>query len=435
MKFDHMETVNSIVGSTFLPKFFRARQSFSRPTLDPDQLPKVLLEDLHRINAREKIRPGMSIAITAGSRQIANSATILRCLIEFVRQSGGIPFIVPAMGSHGGATAAGQKAMLETLGITEMSVGCPIRSSMETVFVGQNDEGVDVYMDRLAFEADGIIVFNRIKPHSGFRGRHESGLFKMMAIGLGKQYGAEKLHSAGIAHLARNIYLFGKTILENSKIIFGVGVLENAYDETAEIHALLPESFAEMEPVYLNKAFTYLPRILVGSCDALIVSKLGKNYSGGGMDPNVTGRFCTSLFKGGIETQRIGVLDLSEETHGNANGIGLADVISKRAFDKIDAATTYPNALTTTAYVNVRIPMVMMNDRLTMQACVKGCYEIDRERPRVVYIRNTMDLEHIWLSEAYWQEIADIDGLAIDSELMEIPFDESGNILEEQMFC
>ena len=287
-------------------------------------------------------------------------------------------------------------------------------------------------MDRFAYEADGVIVFNRIKPHSGFRGRHESGLFKMMAIGLGKQYGAEKLHSTGITHLANNIYLFGKTVLENARILMGVGVLENAYDETAEIHVMRPEEIPKMEPLYLQKAFSYMPRILVDSCDALIVEKLGKNYSGGGMDPNVTGRFCTDLFKGGIQTQRIGVLDLSDETHGNANGIGMADVISKRAYDKFDAATTYPNALTTTAYQNVRLPMVMMNDRLVMQTCVKGCYEIDRQHPRLVYIKNTMDLEHIWLSEAFLEEATAIDGLTIETDPMDIPFDQDGNVCWEQ---
>lgn len=429
MRLAHMEAVNALVDNTLLPKMFRARQSFPRPALDPKQIPQLLTQQLEASAAGRKITPGMSVAITAGSRQIANSAAILRCIAGFVRKSGGSPFLVPAMGSHAGATARGQQEMLAGLGITEASAGCPIRSSMETVRIGQNDEGVDVYMDRTAWEADAVIVFNRIKPHSGFRGTYESGLVKMMAVGLGKQYGAEVLHSKGITHLADNIYLFGKAVLERSRILLGVAVLENAYDETAQLHVLEADEILSKEPLLLKKAFAYMPRISVGSCDALIVEKLGKNYSGGGMDPNITGRFASPLFQGNFHAQRIGVLDLSEETHGNANGIGLADVICKRAFDKIDAATTYPNAITTTAHINVRIPMVMMNDRLTIQTCVKGCYDIDRQNPRVVLIKNTMDLEHIWLSQSYLAQAEAIDGLEVETAPAEISFDRDGSIL------
>ena len=429
MKFEHMETVNAIVSGTYLPRMFRARQVFPRPALEVARIPEILRGELENGEVADRIKPGMSIAITAGSRMIANSVTILRGIVEFVRAQGASPFLIPAMGSHGGATAEGQKDMLATLGITEETVGCPIRSSMETVCIGKNDEGVDSYMDRYAYEADGIIVFNRIKPHSGFRGKYESGLIKMMAVGLGKQYGAEVLHSGGDETLAKNIYLFGKAILEHSKVLFAVGVLENAYDETAEIHVVKAENILEEELVYLAKAFTYMPRVLVDSCDAMIVACIGKNYCGGGMDSNITGRFYSPLFHSRMEAQRIGVLDISEESHGNANGIGVADVISKRAFDKLDAATTYPNALTTTCYRNASIPLVMMNDRLVMQTCVKGCYRIDREHPRVIYLKNTLELEYIWLSESYLDEIQGVEGLTVESKPEYIQFDQQGNIL------
>lgn len=429
MKLIHMDVVNALVENTHLPKMFRARQIFPRPALDPDLIPKILLEQLSVSAGSKKISPGMSIAITAGSRQIANSAVILNYIARFVRSCGASPFLVPAMGSHGGATASGQTEILTSLGITEATVGCPICSSMEIVYIGRNDEGYDVYMDRLAYEADAIIVFNRIKPHSGFRGTYESGLVKMMAVGLGKQYGAEVLHSRGITHLADNIYLFGKTVLEHSHILLGVAVLENACDETAELHVLEADEILEAEPLLLGKAFTYMPRILVDSCDALIVRKLGKNFSGGGIDPNITGRFASPLFEGNFHAQRIGVLDLSQETHGNANGIGLADVISKPAFNKIDAAATYPNAITTTAHMNVRIPMTMMNDRLTIQTCLKGCYEIDRQNPRLILIQNTMDLEHIWLSEAYLEEVKAIGGLLPETEPVELTFSREGLLI------
>ena len=428
MKFEHMETVNAIVSGTYLPRMFRVRQQFPRPALEVPQIPQILRAQLDGADVAGRIHPGMAVAITAGSRMIANSVTILRGIVQFVRDQGGVPFLIPAMGSHGGATAEGQKDMLATLGITEETVGCPIRSSMETVCVGKNDEGVDTYMDRFAYEADGIIVFNRIKPHSGFRGKYESGLIKMMAVGLGKQYGAEVLHSGGDETLAKNIYLFGKSILEHSKVMFAVGVLENAYDETAEIHVIKREDILEQELVCLAKAFTYMPRVLVDSCDAMIVSCIGKNYCGGGMDSNITGRFYSPLFHSRMEAQRIGVLDISEESHGNANGIGVADVISKRAFDKLDAATTYPNALTTTCYRNASIPLVMMNDQLVMQTCVKGCYHIDRSNPRVIYLKNTLELEYIWLSESYWEEAKGISGMTIESQPEYIQFDEAGNI-------
>lgn len=428
MRFDNMDVVNSLVSDTHIPRMFRVSQTFPRPMLEVEKIPEILREKLEAEGVKERLHPGMSVAITAGSRMIHNSAAILRGIVQFVRDQGAEPFVIPAMGSHGGATAEGQKDMLATLGITEETIGCPIRSSMETVCVGKNDKGADTYMDRLAYEADGIIVFNRIKPHSGFRGKYESGLIKMMAVGLGKQYGASVLHSGGDEHLAENIYLFGKSVLEHSKVMFAVAVLENAYDDTAEIHVIKSENILEQELVHLAKAFTYMPRILVDSCDTLIVDTIGKNYCGGGMDSNITGRFYSDLFSGWMTAQRIGVLQLSKESHGNANGVGVADVISKRVFDEMDPATSYPNAITTTCHRNVSVPMVMMNDRLVMQTCIKGCYEIDKENARMIYIKNTLELDEVWLSEAYYEQAKNVEGMTIMSAPAEIEFDENGNI-------
>lgn len=428
MLFSDMSTVNSLVSDAYIPKMFRIRQTFPRPALDVECIPQIVREELEKAGVGERIRPGMKIAITAGSRMIANSAMIMREIVQYVRKQGGEPFLVPAMGSHGGATAQGQTEMLETLGITEASTGCPVKSSMETVCVGHHEEGGEVHMDRNAFEADGVIVFNRIKPHSGFRGTYESGLVKMMAVGLGKQHGAAAIHSGGDETLAKNIYLHGKTILENANIIFAVGVMENAYDETAEIHVIKSEDILREELVCLKKAFTMMPRILADTCDVLIVENIGKNYCGGGMDSNITGRFYSELFSGWLEAQRIGVLNLSDESHGNANGIGMADVICRRAFDKIDAATTYPNAITTTCHRNVAIPIVMENDRLVIQTCLKGCYNFDTHRPRIIYIKNTLELEHVWLSEAFMDEVSGREGVEIETAPQELEFDENGMI-------
>lgn len=428
MRFDHMETVNQLVSDTYLPKMFRVRQTFRRPALERERIPEILRGKLEDAGLEDRLRPGMSIAITAGSRMIANSVIILREIVRFVRSQGCEPFLVPAMGSHGGATAQGQREMLATLGITEETVGCPIHSSMETICIGKNDEGVDTYMDRYAYEADGIIVFNRIKPHSGFRGTYESGLVKMMAVGLGKQRGAAAIHAGGDEYMAHNICLFGKAILEQSRVLFAVATLENAYDDTAELHVIKAENILEQELIHLKKAFTYMPRILVDQCDVLIVENVGKNFCGGGMDSNITGRFYSNLFSGWLKTQRIGVLNLSDESHGNANGIGVADVISKRTFDKIDAATSYPNAITTTCHRNVSIPMVMENDRLVIQTCIKGCYQIDHQRPRVIYIKNTLELEYVWLSEAYLDEVSGVEGLTVETKVEDIRFDSQGMI-------
>ena len=428
MLFSDMSTVNSLVSDAYIPRMFRIRQTFPRPALDVKCIPQIVRKELEKEMVGERIHPGMSIAITAGSRMIANSAMIMREIVQFVREYGGEPFLVPAMGSHGGAVAEGQTEMLETLGITESSVGCPIKSSMETVCVGHHEEGGEVHMDRNAFEADGVIVFNRIKPHSGFRGTYESGIVKMMAVGLGKQHGAAAIHSGGDETLARNIYLHGKTILENANILFAVGVMENAYDETAEIHVIKSEDILQEELVCLKKAFTMMPRILVDTCDVLIVENIGKNYCGGGMDSNITGRFYSELFSGWLKAQRIGVLNLSDESHGNANGIGMADVICKRAFDKIDAATTYPNAITTTCHRNVAIPIVMENDRLVIQTCLKGCYNFDIRSPRIIYIKNTLELEHVWLSEAFMEEVSKKEGVEIETSPQELGFDEKGMI-------
>ena len=428
MRFDHMETVNQLVSDTYLPKMFRVCQTFRRPALERERIPEILRGKLEDAGLGDRLHPGMSIAITAGSRMIANSVIILREIVRFVRSQGCEPFLVPAMGSHGGATAQGQREMLATLGITEETVGCPIHSSMETICIGKNDEGVDTYMDRCAYEADGIIVFNRIKPHSGFRGTYESGLVKMMAVGLGKQRGAAAIHAGGDEYMAHNICLFGKAILEQSRVLFAVATLENAYDDTAELHVIKAENILEQELIHLKKAFTYMPRILVDQCDVLIVENVGKNFCGGGMDSNITGRFYSNLFSGWLKTQRIGVLNLSDESHGNANGIGVADVISKRTFDKIDAATSYPNAITTTCHRNVSIPMVMENDRLVIQTCIKGCYQIDHLRPRVIYIKNTLELEYVWLSEAYLDEVSGVEGLTVETEAEDIRFDSQGMI-------
>lgn len=422
------QVVADLVNDTYVPRMFRVKQNFPRPRIEKEEIPDVINGLLSQEKFASRIKPGMRIAITAGSRGVANVALTTRCIADFVKSRGASPFVVPAMGSHGGATAEGQKALLAGYGVTEENVGCPILSSMEVKKIGVNEEGGDVYIDKHAAEADGIILGCRIKPHTAFRGPYESGMMKMMAIGLGKQYGAEVCHEAGFKNMAKNVPLFGKCIIKNAPVLFAVPTIENAFDETCRILAVAAEDIEAQEPELLKEAFTYMPRILVDSCDVLIVDQIGKNFSGDGMDPNITGTFCTPYASGGIASQRVAVLDLSPETHGNGLGIGMASATTKRVYDQLDLASMYPNAITCTVLTGVRIPLVMESDKEAIQVCIKSCNEIDKKNPRIVRIPNSLQLEHIMLSEAYLDEIRDIPGLDVESEPEELPFDGDGNL-------
>ena len=420
--------VASLVSDTFVPKMFRVRQVFPRPRIASEEIPGIIDALLSEEKFASRVKPGMRIAITAGSRGIANNALTTKCIADFCKKRGAKPFVVPAMGSHGGATAEGQREVLESYGITEEYLGCPILSSMEVKKVGVNEEGFDVCIDRNAAEADGIILGCRIKPHTAFRGPYESGLMKMMAIGLGKQVGAQQCHEQGFKNMAKNVPMWGRTILKNAPILFGVPTIENAFDETCKIVAVAAEDIEAEEPVLLKEAFSYMPRIWVDSCDVLIVDHIGKNFSGDGMDPNITGTFCTPYATGGIDAQRVAVLDLSPETHGNGIGLGYASATTQRVFDQLDLASMYPNAITCTVLGGVRIPIVMESDRECIQCCIQTCNEIDKTRPRLVRIPNSLHLEHIQLSEAYYEEAKANPNLEIESEPEDLPFDSEGNL-------
>ena len=420
--------VADLVSDQTIPKMYKVKQVFPRPKIEPEEIPGIIESLLSQEKFSSKVKPGMRIAITAGSRGIANVALTTKCIADFVRSRGAHPFIVPAMGSHGGATAEGQRAILEGYGITEDYVGCPIISSMEVKKIGVNEEGMDVFIDKNAAESDGIILGCRIKPHTAFRGPYESGIMKMMAIGLGKQHGAEVCHEAGFKNMAKYVPMFGRAIIKNAPILFAVPTIENAYDETCKIIAVNAEEIIEKEPPLLQEAFANMPRILVDSCDVLVVDQIGKNFSGDGMDPNITGTFCTPYATGGIRSQRVCVLDLSPETHGNGIGLGYSSATTKRVFDQLDLSSMYPNAITCTVLGGVRIPIVMESDREAIQVCIRTCNEIDKKNPRVVRIPNSLHIEHIMLSESYYEEAKNNPNLIIESEPEYLPFDEDGNL-------
>ena len=427
MIFEEQSEIRKILAGTKLPKFAMVRQIFP-----DDAIPDVaayLNEKLADPEISDRIKPGMTVAMTGSSREIANMPLILRELARFVKAHGAKPYIVPAMGSHGGATDEGQRELLEGYGITEEACECPIFSSMETVRVGEVD-GDEVRMDKFAHDADAIILVGRIKAHTAFRGPYESGMAKMMAIGLGKREGADSLHKLGFSKMGERMPRFAKVVFDNSNIVFGVAPIENEHDHTCRIEVLKREEIFDKEPDLLKYAKSRMPRIILPETDVLIVREIGKNFSGSGMDPNVTGTFATPYADGGIKKERVVVLDLSEETHGNYLGLGNADMCSYRAFSKARTNGCYANMLTSTVLRVGKIPMILEDDELALRAAVKMLTDGDREHPRMIYLKNTLSLENILVSEAQLDEVCQHPDMEILEEPRYLNFDEKGNLLD-----
>lgn len=424
-----MSMIDSLLDSIPLPRMVSVRQRFDRPTIaDPAD---ELTARLHDKGVLKKIRRGMSIAVTVGSRGISNQPLLVRALIRELRTAGAQPFIIPAMGSHGGATAEGQRRMLEGMGFTETAMGAPIRSSMETVVIGTSLNGLPVYIDKYASEADGIVVINRIKPHVAFRGPFESGLMKMITIGLGKQKGADICHELGFGQMAENIPAIGRVTLASGRILFAVGLVENAYHETCRVEVLEAKEVESKEPILQEEAKKLNPRLHFEDLDVLIIDEIGKDISGTGFDTNVVGRYHTPFISGGPRITRVTVLDITDVSHGNGNGLGIADFTTRRAFDKFDFENSYPNSLTSTVPLSVKIPMVLKNDRQAIQAAIKTCNILDKKTVRLARIRNTISLEEIQVSENLLDEVRENPYLDLDPAHRpeEFPFDIKGNIL------
>jgi hypothetical protein len=408
----------------------RVRQIFDRRKIEFADIPSAVANQMSRPDLGDYIKPGRRIAITCGSRGITNVSVITKAIVDFVKSRGAQPFVVPAMGSHGGATAEGQKALIESYGITEEFIGCPILSSMETVVIGDSGEGHQVRIDKNAAEADGIIVAGRIKPHTDFHGLYESGLMKMMGIGLGKREGADICHRKGFGHMAHMVHLFGKTVLKHAPIVLGFGIMENAYSETRRLVALHPDEIEREEPMLLNEARTHLPLIYFKSTDVLVVDRIGKDIAGTGMDPNVTGTSpCTPFItEGGINALRTVILDLTDATHGVAFGTGAAHVITRRLFDKIDYDATYINAITSRGVELIRIPMIVDSDREAVQLALRTCIGNDDENPRIIRVADSFRTERLWISEAMFDEAKANRRIEILSEPQEWDFDKEGNL-------
>jgi len=305
---------------------------------------------------------------------------------------------------------------------------CPVLSGMETVRIGVTQEGKPVYIDKNAAEADGIIVVGRVKPHTAFHGKYESGLIKMITIGLGKQFGAEICHADSFKYMEKNITSIAKVTLKNSKILFGVALVENAYDETRRIETIPAEYIFDEEPALLEEARSNMPVIMFEKIDVLIVDEIGKDISGDGMDPNITGTFCTPYATGGTNQQRTVVLDITDNSHGNGIGLGMADFSVQRAFNKMDFEMTYPNAVTSTALGPAKLPLIMANDKLAIQAAIKTCNNIDYNNPKVVRIKNSLKIGEIYISEGLLVEAKKNPRIEIFGELEEMVFDANNNL-------
>jgi hypothetical protein len=413
------------------PKVVKVRQDFPRPRVGDDgDVWEALREQLAKEEIRSRIEPGAEVAITAGSRGISGIDAILRSLVEILKEAGASPFLVPAMGSHGGATAEGQVEILHSLGVTEDSVGAPIRSSMEVVEIGETQRGVPVYMDRIASEADGVVVVGRIKQHTDFRSGVESGLLKMASIGLGKHAQALALHAHGVEGIRDHMVEAGKVVFASGKVLFGVAIVENAYEETAIVEAIPPERVAERERELLEESARLMPKLPVSDIDVLFVDELGKNFSGTGMDTNVVGRFKIL----GVEepaspnVRYLIVGDVSEASHGNTLGVGLADFTTRRLFEKVDYGAMNQNVLTSTFVERAKIPMVMENDREALEAAVRCNWGVEPENTRFARIPNTLHLRYAYLSENLLDEALTSGNVEVVEDAAELTFDESDNL-------
>lgn len=421
-----MDILHELLKDIPIPKMAKVRQTFDDTKID--DVEAALRNELDKENVKEFVKPGMEIAVAVGSRGTDKLVEITKQTIEFIQALGATPFIVPSMGSHGGATAEGQTAVLEHLGVTEESVGAEIRSSMEVIQIGQLDNGLPVYIDKLASQADGIVVINRVKPHTAFRGPVESGIMKMISIGLGKQKGAEACHQMGFKYMAENIPKMAHIALEKMPILFSIATVENAFDKVAEIAVLKSDDLEEREIELQKLAKKLLPKLHFDAIDVLIIDEIGKNISGDGMDPNITGRYPTPYAYGGPEVTKMAVLDLREESEGNANGVGTADFTTERLVNKMDRHGTYANGLTSTVVGPTHISTTLENDRQAYQAAIKTANILDFTKVTIVRIKNTLELGEIEVSENLLEHVAEHPDLEQLSDGYELVFDANGNL-------
>ncbi|MDI6879983.1 MAG: lactate racemase domain-containing protein [Desulfitobacteriaceae bacterium] len=404
------------------PRLYKVRQKLNDAKIQ--DVSGEVLSQLRQSEIENKVRAGQSVAIAVGSRGISEIDTIVKTVVHWIRDKQAEPFIVPAMGSHGNATAEGQADLLRGYGIYETNVGAPVVSSMDVDFLGDTSSGIPVYLDHQAFTADAIILINRIKPHTTLTGPIQSGLMKLMTVGLGKQRGAESMHRH---QLAVAVPEAARLIMKRAPIAFGLAIVENAFHQTYKIKAVPVERIEAEEKLLLQEAVKNLPVIPLDPLDVLVVDWMGKNISGSGMDTNIVGLWRRNGGPVDKLIQRIAVLGLTEESHGNAAGVGMADAITKRIYENIDLPTTYMNSRTAGFLAGAKIPMVLETDQEAVRAVLEG---FDPNTVRLVRIKNTLSLEYFFISEGLLDEASRLEGLEILGQA-EMKFNNDGRIEEE----
>lgn len=404
--------------------FSLVRQIFNTSKID--DVRKEVFKELDSLKVRQSVKPKMKIAVTVGSRGISNISSIIKAVCDYLKESGAEPFIVPAMGSHGGATAEGQESVLHHLGVTEESMGCPIKSGMEVVKLGTTESGVPVYFDKIAYSADGVVVVNRIKPHTDFESDIESGLTKMIAVGLGNQMGCSAMHSYG---LSRSIPESARVSINKVNILFGLGIIENSKDETYKLKALQARDFEKEEKILLAEAKKTVPKLPVDYLDVLVIEEMGKMISGTGMDTKVLGRIKIMGEREPLKPviKKVAVLNLAVNSYGNALGIGLADVTTRKLADSIDIDATYENIISTTFLERGKIPLTMANDEQAINVAVSTVGDVNKDTIKMAIIKNTLDLQEVYLSEASLKDI-DTSKAEIIKRNINLSFDENGNL-------
>ena len=411
------------IAKSDFPRIVRVRQQFDAPTCS--DIKNTVRAELERLQLAEKVSPNQSVAITAGSRGISNIALITQTIVEFFLDLKAAPFIVPAMGSHGGGNSAGQRKVLASYGITEEFCGCPIKDSMETVVIGEAKEGFPVYFDKSASEADHVIVSGRIKPHTNFAGDIQSGLMKMMMIGLGKKDGAALYHRAihqhGFPQIIRSV---APSVVEHANILAGVAIVENAEDETALIEAVHPDDFQTRETELLQQARAWMPKLPFEDIDVLLIDQIGKNISGTGMDTNVIGRKHSEHSP--IAIKRLVVRDLTPETHGNATGIGFAELCLSRVVEKMNRESTVLNCLTALDIDAAKIPVNYPTDEEAIATALGTLGLRPPQESRLMWIRNTGHLGELFCSEAFLPEIEQAEHLSAVGGVEALPIASDG---------
>ncbi|MGE0610132.1 MAG: lactate racemase domain-containing protein, partial [Pirellulales bacterium] len=414
------------------PRMFRVRQQFEAQRVG--DIPATVEAELRRLNLGQAIKPDSNVAVTAGSRGIANIHIIIKGVVDHLKSIGARPFIVPAMGSHGGGTAEGQKAIVEGYGMTEAYLGCPIKATMETVVVCETPEGIPVHFDRHAYEADHVVVVGRVKPHTNFVGDIESGLMKMMLIGLGKHEGAKIYHRAitdySFSQILRSV---AGQVLSKCRIAAGLGIVENGYDETAKIQAVAPHEFEPRERELLVLAKKWMPKVPFDRADILIVDQIGKNISGAGLDSNVVGRKFLDHRAAEDEwpkIKKIWVRALTEETHGNAAGVGMAEFCSQKVVDQIDLKITKINCITGGHSTGAMLPVYYETEREVYDTALQSIGLTPPPRAKVQWIRDTLHVAEVECSAAYWEDAQQRSDLEILTDPRDVEFDMHGNLVD-----